>query len=341
MTTKKLVFRPGSIVLNCGDGTAQFGLDSRWALRLGGLANHEIEWLQDAAHRAKPPAAIAASHQVAYERAAAISATLKHAELLLTNPTPPKSKPVISNEIATLNSAAELPALSALRPDGDGHQTLLTRAQRTVAISSGCRIGAGLALLLATAGVGRVIILDDGPVLDTDLGPYRACHLGLPRRNAIAQLVAEVAPAVQVTADGTSDVVVSVEFGTQTSAYFGPLLSLATPHLPIATQEASAEVGPFMLPNQTACAHCLQLTRSSVDASWAGLVSEIARHAAIGVEATVACATIGLAAGQVLSYIAGVRPALLNQLATISAPDLLPRLTEVPPHPDCGCVLMG
>jgi len=332
------MLRPGSIVLNCGDGTAQFGLDRRFAIRIGGFESNEIGWLQEAARRDKPPVALAPNYSIAEHRVSEIITTLRNAELLLTNPTPPKARTFIINEIAAPTCLAELPALSSLRPDGNGHQTLLTRAQQTVAITSGCRIGAGLALLLATAGVGRIIMLDTSPVAPTDLSPYRVTHLGASRLAALKKLVAAIAPAVSVSAEGTPDVVVSVEFGTQTSPYFGPLLALATPHLPIATQEASAEVGPFVLPNRSACSHCLQLGRAQSDASWPTIVASVAQQAAVGIEATVACGAISVAGGQVLSYLDGARPALLNRLAAISAPDVLPRLTEIAPHPDCGCI---
>lgn len=338
MTSRKLMFRAGSIVLNCGAGTAQFGLDRRWALRLSHLRPGEIEWLQAAASHAKPPASIAPRHQIAAHRVSEILATLSQAGVLLPNPVAPKAKPYLVSQIVAANPAAELPALSALRPDGDGHQTLIRRAQSTVAITSANRLGAGLALLLAAAGVGRLLILDASPVLPEDLVPYRAAHLGTARCQAVKLLVAEVAPLAEVITEGTPDVVISVEFGTQTSAYFGPLLSLATPHLPIATQEASAEIGPFVLPNNSACTHCLQLTRRNADEDWAGLITEVAETGAVGLETSVGVAAAGLAGAQVLSFLDGGRPALLNRVATISAPDVIPALTEVAPHPDCGCV---
>jgi len=330
--------RPGSIVLPCGPNTVQFGLDRRWALRLSGLSSAEIAWLQDAARRHRPPGSLAKKHHIQSKRAREIILALKDAEILL--PELQINNPEI--EILEVPNAAsiqaELPTLSALRPDGNGRKALANRNAYTVGITSSGRIGAQVALLLATAGVGRLILPDNYRIRNTDLGPYQLKHIGESRISVLRELICHIAPNVEVLADGEPDLVVGIDFGTQTGQYFGTLLSLAVPHLPIALCEASTEVGPFVIPNRSACTHCLHLTRTDYDENWPALMAQIAQSPALAPETVLASATASLAAGQVLSFIDGIRPALLNSVATISAPDVIPMLTRIEPHPECNCI---
>jgi bacteriocin biosynthesis cyclodehydratase domain-containing protein len=334
------MLRHNTPVLPCGPDALQFGLDHRWALRLGGLAKPEISWLQEAAKWHRAPELTARKYQISARRAKEIIDTLLKADLLLPPLAPPGQTENASNfveGISAPNVAAELPALSALRPDGAGRKTLLTRARRSVAITSGCRIGANTALLLATAGIGRLILTDENRVQEEDLGPYRTGDVGATRFEALRALIGGIAPRVEVVPDGTADFWISIESGTQISTYFGALLAENLPHLSIATQEAAAEVGPLVIPNRTACAHCLHLTRAHTDPAWPELVGEISRRPRIAAETVVAAAAAALAAAQTLSYLDGGHPALLNAIATVPAPDAIPRLLPFSPHPDCGC----
>ncbi len=88
--------------------------------------------------------------------------------------------------------------LSALLPDGAGHRVLAARARATVAVVGLGRVGAALAVHLATAGVGALVLDDPGTVLTTDVGggAYRLRDVGSPREGAVRRIVEEVAPGV-------------------------------------------------------------------------------------------------------------------------------------------------
>ena len=331
------MLRHGALVLPCGPDTLQFGLDPRWSLRLGGLDEAEIRWLQEAAKWQRAPILTARKHEIRPARAREIIETLAEADLLLPSPTLTKSTEEPGPTITASSPASELPTLSALRPDGGGRAALVSRARATVAITSAGRIGAEIALLLAMAGVGRLIIADSDRVQEADIGPYRIWDVGTNRLEAIRNMVAAIAPEAEVVGDGHAEVWVSIESGTQINSYFGALLAEAIPHLAIATQEAATEVGPFVLPNRSACIHCLHLKRTEVDADWPALIAEIARRPRLTSETILSSATASLAAGQILSFLDGTQPLLVNAIATISAPNVIPQVLPITPHPDCGC----
>ncbi|MEK8225426.1 ThiF family adenylyltransferase [Oerskovia sp. M15] len=94
---------------------------------------------------------------------------------------------------------ADAPTLSLLRPDGSGHATLVRRAEASVGIEGLGRLGVSMAVALATAGVGTLLLDDVAPVQSTDvgLGGFRPRDVGLPRREAAVRLLADLAPDVR------------------------------------------------------------------------------------------------------------------------------------------------
>jgi hypothetical protein len=160
------------------DGAVQCGTDPRWALVLDGLTRAEASWLRDLTERRHvTPEQAAARRGVDPDRREHILEVLTRAGMLV----PPARAG--RRVVAPGDGVADARTLGMLRADGAGLTTLADRAAATVAITGLGRLGAALALLLAAAGVGRLVLHDPQPVQMTDIGPgaHGERDVGAPR----------------------------------------------------------------------------------------------------------------------------------------------------------------
>jgi len=334
--------RPELPVLKCGPDAVQLGLDRRWAVRLSDLNSKEIHWLQASARKKSRLRRSAVNYGVSESRAIAICATLAKSGLLVPPaPNTPSAQIMLgATEKRAAGGDTDLPALSALRVDGQGQTTLDRRALSRVYLTNAGRLGAQVALLLAEAGVGHLRITDKAQVSTHDIGPYNVTEVGEPRLTALTERLTELGVAPDFGPDGEPDLMISIETGSQGAKYFGKYHQLVVPHLAVAVGEAEVEIGPFVMPDRSACTHCLQLTRAGADQDWAGLLAEIYNLPSRPVETVLGAAAASYIAAQALMYLDGTKPTLINALATMALPDLTPQITPVLPHPNCGCVAL-
>ena len=338
--TRDFRLRFAAPVLVCGPDAVQIGLDRRWAMRMGSLSNKEIRWLQAAARKGNQLRRSAASYSVGESRAIQICATLNRAGLLVDSYSNAPSAQVLLGRTQRLAAGGitDLPALSALRPDGQGQTTLDRRALSCVAITDIGRLGAQVALQLASAGVGNLQFTDRAIVGRDDVGPYLSAEVGRPRSVALRNRFTEIGLEPDLESTREPDLTISIETGTQGAAYFGSLHQRALPYLAVAVGEAEVEVGPFVLPSRTACPHCLQLVRAAADDQWASLLAEICALPPRPIETVLAAASASHIAAQALTFIDGGTPSLINALATFALPELTPEVVTVFPNPLCGCI---
>jgi len=332
--------RPGTPVLERGDGCVQLGTDPRWAIVLEGLSAAESAWLREAAgrrHRSLQDAA--RRHRVSDARRREIAGLLGSCGYLVE---PSSAAEATSPALG----AADVAVLGALRPDGAGYATLRQRARRTVGISGLGRIGSTVALHLATAGVGTLVLGDRRPVQVTDLGlaAYRQVDVGRPRERALCDVLGERNPrtvaSLELAAEVTPDVVVMVEAHAADPQRQERLMGSGIAHLPVAVREADVSVGPLVLPGRTPCVRCCDLHAADVDDAWPRLAAQLREaHADVGVpeETTLAALAAATATGQVLAQLDGARPLAAGAVIEIALPEALPRVRAVRPHPGCGC----
>ncbi|MCO7272702.1 ThiF family adenylyltransferase [Cellulosimicrobium cellulans] len=350
---RRRVLRPEAPLLRRGPGEVQVGTDPRWSVRLAGLEPGEEEWLRAlASPAARRPDGRAAGPPAAPGRRAALVRLLEEAHLLV----PARRRRPVSP--APGNGAADVGVLSALRPDGAGHRVLASRARATVAVVGLGRVGAALAVHLATAGVGTVVLEDRGTVLATDVGvgAYRLRDVGTPRETAVRRLVEEVAPGAVVTA-GTGagagapvddrvtgargrvpDVVVVVEHGAADPERVGRLVGEGVAHLSVVVREADVVVGPFVRPGLDPCLTCVDLHHADADPCWPQLARQLRDgRVRAAEESSLAASAAAVALGQVLAALDGLVPRAATARIEIPAPDAVPRLRETGRHPRCGC----
>ncbi len=142
-------------------------------------------------------------------------------------------------------------------------------------------------------------------------------------------------------AQGAPDLVVLIAAGAVPPAGGRPWVARGIPHLPIATENGAATLGPLVLPGVSACLGCLDLVRADVDPGWAAVAARA--HAAPLLSPAPADAgprltplVVDLAALVVMGWVEGAAPML-----GVSAEVALPWPTVVhrhwPAHPGCRC----
>ncbi|WP_426311187.1 ThiF family adenylyltransferase [Cellulosimicrobium sp. E-16] len=346
------MLRPEAPLLRRAPGEVQVGTDPRWSVRLTGLEPAEEEWLRVLAAPSGRRGEGVETGPPSPGRRAALVRLLDEAHLLV----PARRRRPVSP--APGHGEADVGVLSALRPDGAGHRVLAARARATVAVVGLGRVGASLAVHLATAGVGTLVLEDRGTVLTTDVGvgAYRLRDVGAPRHAAVRRLVEEVAPGMVVTSGADArrpsadvaaalgapgllpDVVVVVEHGAADPERVGRIVGEGVAHLSVVVREADVVVGPFVRPGLDPCLTCVDLHHADADPCWPQLARQLRARAVRAVEeSSLAASAAAVALGQVLAALDGLVPRTATARIEIPAPDAVPRLRETGRHPRCGC----
>jgi len=337
--------RPGLRVLRRGDTEVQVGTDPRWAVRLTDLSPAECRLLLSVDERTDLAALPTLARRSGLDpvRVSTIVALLDEARLTVTDP---------AGRARPGPAAPEAVTWSLLRPRADGADVVAGRSRRTVGVIGLGPTGLGVAVALAAAGVGTVLLDDPRPVRSDDVGPggYRWGDVGSVREQVATRVLRDVAPHVRVDGAREPDVLVLVERSAADPARAPVLLSAATPHLSIVVREADAVVGPLVVPGDGPCLRCLDLHRTDTDPAWPLLVAQLlgapsgpatGPNAGPGGEVgTVAgvCAALGSAA--VLGHLGGTSSHLRGVTFEVGLPDVVPRRRTWAVHPDCGCTAL-
>ena len=334
--------RPGLDLLWRAPGEVQIGTDPRWAVRLSGLSDVEVDVLTAAEPGATLESlrASAARHGLAPERVEVLLRTLDEARVVC--PIPPRPSSAGS---ATLLSGAvgDARAWSAVLEDGDGGAHVRARSARSVGVAGLGRLGLQIAVVLAAAGVGTVLLQDDDLVTSADLGVggYLPRDVGSSRAEAAHRIVHDANATVRTRAPARSepDLLVLVEHGAADPARSRLSMAIGIPHLSVVVQEAGVLVGPLVVPGATPCLRCVDLWRADVDERWGVVVAQLAaRTRPHGPEESSLAAVAGsLAAAQALAHLDGRVPTVRGAGLEVSLPEAVPRVRSWSVHPDCGC----
>ncbi|MFB7375354.1 ThiF family adenylyltransferase [Streptomyces sp. NPDC056222] len=254
---------------------------------------------------------------------------------------------------------ADLASLSVIHREPDGAlRRLAARRALRVQVRGAGRVGAAVAALLSASGVGRVEVLDSGSVEPWEVSPGGLPPDAVGERRAVAarRLVARSAPGGRGPRaprrepgesghePGLSLVVVTPRDGL--AAYLpDPVtaeswIMTGVPHLYAGVLEATGVVGPLVLPGATACAGCMQETRTDREPVWPRMLAQWrsgAPHALPACDLGLATAVAGLAASHALAFLDGELPACAGARFEASLPLLEWREERMRPHPACSC----
>ncbi|MER7397444.1 ThiF family adenylyltransferase [Streptomyces sp. NPDC000151] len=281
---------------------------------------------------------------------------------------------------ATEALQADLPAFDRLRPDlaalsvrhrdsAGADERLWARHSARVRVRGTGRVGASIAALLSAAGVGQVDVQDGGRVEPWDVLPagFPADRVGERRDVSARRLVSASSPWTRRTgprtgrtgrsarpADGASappdeaPLALTVLAPRDGLAAYAPdprlaesYLATGMPHLYAGVIEATAVVGPLVLPGDSACAGCWELRRTDAEPAWPRLLAQWRSGRAAPVvpacDAALATTVAGLAATQVLTFLDGHLPPCTGARTELALPCMSWDIDQIEAHPECPC----
>jgi hypothetical protein len=356
--------KPGLLPVWRDRNTLQIGIDSRRAVALTGMAGvaRVIALLDGSRDRAQVIQA-AADHGIPGETADRVVTLLAAAGAL--DDFPAGTLRLLPSPLRA-RLAAELATASLAHRDGDGGaRTLARRLAAQVCIHGGGRVGAGIASLLTTSGVGRVTDADpagaapgaaqpstkppstprSGTSVSADrpstesLGPPRSGRSPASAARTSTKSPGRLRPGPPRPGPPRPDLAVLV--GRHPLELRASLMREQIPHLAAAADEAIGIVGPLVIPGRTACLRCMDLTRADRDPAWPLILAQLLGRQPdlLACDAPLAAAVAAHAAAQVLAFID--RPAESGAVANGTLELVLPswqwRRRTWPPHPDCDC----
>lgn len=238
---------------------------------------------------------------------------------------------------------ADVASLALVRGDS-GLPAARDRARTRVLVIGAGRVGAPLAGLLATAGVGAVDVLDEVPAApgDTGVGGLGLTDVGRSRGEVARERLRAAAPSSGGRAVPRADLVVLAPCRPDQLDDARGLFDPTTPHLLAEVRETVGVVGPLVLPGRTACLRCLDLTRTDLDPDWPALAVQLSMpsRSRLVCDGPLAVAVAAQAAFQVLALVDGTTdPAAVGGTLELALPDWRWRRRSWPLHPQCGCVL--
>ncbi|MGN9846632.1 ThiF family adenylyltransferase [Nonomuraea sp. H19] len=156
-----------------------------------------------------------------------------------------------------------------------------------------------------------------------------------------------VRPSAEVLAGGPylgdkserPDLVIIAPVGPQNGVLANELNSLGIPHLLAAAFEGHGMVGPLVLPGETACLHCLDLTRRDYDAAWPIVTARLGGYppGEIACDTTLATLVAAEATGHALAHLDGRESAVTNGTMDVT-PDWRWHRQSWSMHPQCRCM---
>ncbi|MFC4012182.1 ThiF family adenylyltransferase [Nonomuraea purpurea] len=156
-----------------------------------------------------------------------------------------------------------------------------------------------------------------------------------------------IAPAVNALAGGPylgdkwdrPDLVILAPVTPLDGVLVNELISLSIPHMPASAFEGHGIVGPLVLPRQSACLHCLDLTRRDSDPAWPIVTARVGGYppGEIACGSALAAAVAAEATGHALAFLDGKPSAVTNSTMDIS-PDWRWKRQAWRVHPQCRCM---
>jgi bacteriocin biosynthesis cyclodehydratase domain-containing protein len=238
------------------------------------------------------------------------------------------------------------PELGALTGrHGDAGQVMLARRRRAaVAVHGTSRITTSIASTLGSAGIGWVQLVHGQEVSagDSCPGGLSPADEGARFRVAGVQAIRRYAPDVDtapIPRGRFADLVILTDPVPAEPSVRESLHLDGLAHLSVGVDGSNAVIGPLVVPGTSSCLRCADLHRSERDPAWPMLALQLSsrpRHR-IATDVALCVAATGLAVGQALAYLDGLRPETANATLEWQLPDWRLRRRTWLPHHDCDC----
>ncbi|UUV35015.1 hypothetical protein NQK81_16705 [Amycolatopsis roodepoortensis] len=321
---------PGLDVLERGNGEIQIGLDPAHAVVIAGVATEVAEALRGLdGKQAADDIVLAQSEHDEQLRDLMTDLTARG---LVTDAGQSDRQPRPRAETGLWSLRAR------------HHQTAMTaRRKRTaVAIHGDGRLAVAIAVLLANGGVGHIDVRASGTVLEADLGSgYTEAEIGLPRRDAMAQVVRRARASTVTTrlySDRRPELALLTDAVVPAPEVVDELVRDGINHLPVRVRDGVGIVGPLVVPGRSSCLRCADLHRAGRDDSWPRVASQlVGRVQRADLGSVQACAALAAAQALRLLSPSDQAPPTWNATLEIDFFDGKIRHRDWPPHTACGC----
>jgi hypothetical protein len=349
-------------ILDLLDGTRPERAILRAATTLD-ISPAEVRTLLDVLHKAGlvisaqslyPPALDTATRRLLSSEAVALAlaaqvtqpATPRDEE---ANPTPdgepePEPEPEVNAESAR-ETGPRRNATTGGRPASPAAVLRRRRSARVVVTGRG-RLGAGIAVGLAEAGVGLVQVELPGSVSQVERigGPLRDVGIGSDRTAAVNDAIRRVAPAAEARTvrRGRATLVVQLCHDEPVALLAFAHLQRQQPYLAVSVREGAAVIGPLVPADGRPCLNCLAMFRQpraweeeTAAASGPGF-SELTTSGEEPLAVATVLAACGYAVAEVLNFVDGAGTETLGAEVEVSAPGQMRRRRWLA-HPYCTC----
>ena len=350
----RLALKPGLVTFWRDRDTLQIGVDPRRGVTISGAGRAaELIALLDGSRDGPGLTAAARGLDIADEAADRLLGLLAAAGLL--DDYPAAALRTVPDAVRD-RLAPELATTSLAHRDGDGGaRSLARRSAAYVRVYGAGKVGACVATLLASSGIGHVACRDDAPARAADVTPagLAAADVGQPRPEAAARAVHRAAPqaCTDDPAGRRPDVaVLTSDHGPELTGDHGPelaarLMADRVPHLAAVAGEAIGVVGPLVQPGRSACLRCLDLHRADRDPAWPAVLAQLIgrRPGTPACGSVLAASVAAQACAQLLAFVdgrgqhGGQSGPVTNGTLELVLPDWQWRRRTWPPHPRCRC----
>jgi bacteriocin biosynthesis cyclodehydratase domain-containing protein len=233
----------------------------------------------------------------------------------------------------------------------------LALGRATVVVLGAGGLGSWAASVLACAGVGRIVLVDDDTVELSNLNRqilYRTTDVGRPKVEAAAEALGGLNPRIEIVTSrariGSARDVRAVATDTDfvvCTADSPPhaigrwvnraCLDLGTPHISAGQFPPMVRIGPTFVPGRGPCLECEERAIRREFDLYDELVEHRRRHAPVAATLGAASGLIGsLIAMEVIHWITGIcEPATLGRGLLFDLRDFSTSWEDVPREPDC------
>ncbi|MFG1948076.1 ThiF family adenylyltransferase [Nonomuraea sp. NPDC048826] len=168
-----------------------------------------------------------------------------------------------------------------------------------------------------------------------------AGRVGRRGRAGGERVTVEVLAGGPYLGDGTDrpDLVILTPVRPLDMVLVNELTALGIPHLLGSAFEGHGFTGPLVIPGQTACLHCLDLTRRDHDPAWPIVTARLGGYppGEIACDAALAASVAASVTGHALDYLDGHASAVMNGTTDIS-PDRHWKYRSWAIHAQCRCI---
>ncbi len=224
-------------------------------------------------------------------------------------------------------------------PGASGWQIVHRRQERTALMVGAGPSGLRVATGLVRAGVGTVLLFDEGRVTtaDVEAGPwFESDDVGRRRQHAAVAHIDGLLPSH--TLDRPADLAVITADGALAPSSCDTFVRADVAHLPLILRERDAVVGPLVRPGHTSCLRCVELYRTDRDPQWPAVAAQVASHRFPPRDPSLLDLAAAVTVAQALQGLDGITTPLSEGTSLeLSLDDPVPTLRPWPGHPRCGC----